>query len=167
MANAMSNNYHFKSLTLLDPFGMQIDWKTIESLQGLSVDLFILIPTGVIINRLLGKDGEIMYPEKLSRCLGMSVDEIKSKFYKSHQENNLFGETFDVIDKVKNPCEKIAEEYINKLKSAFKYVTKKPLVLTNSKNVPIYHFVFASQNENAVKLAQYIINKQNRHGIKN
>lgn len=167
MANAMSMNYHFKSLTLLDPFGMQIDWKTIECLQGLSVDLFILIPTGVIINRLLGKDGEIMYPDKLSRCLGMSVDEIKSKFYKSHKENNLFGESFDVIDKVKNPCKKIAEEYINKLNSAFKYVTKKPLVLTNSRNVPIYHFVFASQNENAVKLAQYIINKQKRHGIKN
>lgn len=162
MANAMSKDYHFKSLTLLDPFGMQIDWKTIECLKGLSVDLFILIPTGVIINRLLGKDGEIMYPDKLSKCLGMSVDEIKSKFYKSHLESNLFGETFNVIDKVKNPCEKIAEEYINKLKSPFKYVTQKPLVLTNSKNVPIYHFVFASQNAIAVKLAQYIINKQTK-----
>lgn len=167
MADAMSKNHHFKSLALLDPFGMQIDWQTIENLSGLSVDLFILIPTGVIINRLLGKNGEIMYPDKLSRCLGMSVDEIKNKFYNTHQECNLFGEIFDIIDKVKNPCKKIAEEYINKLQGPFKYVTKSPLVLTNAKNVPIYHFVFASQNNNAVRLAQYIINKKNYHGIKN
>ena len=47
-----------------------------------------------------------------------------------------------------------------------KYVTQEPLVLYNRKKVPIYHFVFASQNEIACKVAQYIITKKNNHGIK-
>lgn len=167
MAMAMVDNSHLKSLALLDPFGMQIDWSTISRLSGLPLDLFILIPTGVIINRLLGKDGEIMYPEKLENYLGMSREEIESQFYKKHHEKNLFGEDVDIVSKVKNPCRKIAEIYIRKLQGAFNYVTEEPLALYNRKKVPIYHFVFASQNKTACQVAQYIINKKRKHGVKN
>lgn len=167
MADAMRKDGTLKTLALLDPFGMQINWNTVECLRGLSIDLFILIPTGVIINRLLGKDGEIMYPEKLKSYLGMSKEEIQSHFYKTHQERNLFGEDIDIVSKIKNPCRRIAEIYISKLHGVFKYVTEEPLVLYNRRRVPIYHFVFASQNRNAVKVAQYIINKKNSHGNKN
>lgn len=166
MATAMTKNSHLKTLALLDPFGIQIDWSTISCLCGLSLDLFILVPTGVIINRLLGKDGEIMYPEKLVNYLGLSIEEIEAQFYKKHQEKNLFGEDVDIVSKVRNPCRKIAEIYIRKLQGTFTYVTKEPLVLYDRKKVPIYHFVFASQNEIACKVAQYIITKKNNHGIK-
>ena len=37
-----------------------------------------------------------------------------------------------------------------------------PLKLYNTKNVPIYHFVFASNNPTALKIAKQIIEKKNK-----
>lgn len=41
-----------KALVFLDPFGMQVSWKTLKELASCKIDLWILVPTGVIINRL-------------------------------------------------------------------------------------------------------------------
>ena len=52
LANALRRDKNMKALALLDPFGMQINWEVIESLSGPNIDLWILIPSGVIVNRL-------------------------------------------------------------------------------------------------------------------
>ena len=67
------------------------------------------------------------------------------------------------IDKNKTssqPIEKIAELYIEQLKTIFKHVTEKPLVLYNTRNTPIFHFACASNNLTAIKIASQIINKK-------
>lgn len=89
----------------------------------------------------------------------MTKDEISDFFYKKRTENTLFGEV-ELIEKVKNPIQKIAELYVERLKKEFKYVTESPLVLTNNRGVPIFHFVFASNNQTAVNIAQQIIKKK-------
>ena len=149
----------WKGLVLLDPFGMSINWSTIESLKNASIDLWILVPTGVIINRLLERDGSLKHIDKLKSFFGMTKDEISDFFYKKRTENTLFGEV-ELIEKVKNPIQKIAELYVERLKKEFKYVTESPLVLTNNRGVPIFHFVFASNNQTAVNIAQQIIKKK-------
>ena len=149
----------WKGLVLLDPFGMSINWSTIESLKNASIDLWILVPTGVIINRLLERDGSLKHIDKLKSFFGMTKDEISDFFNKKRTENTLFGEV-ELIEKVKNPIQKIAELYVERLKKEFKYVTESPLVLTNNRGVPIFHFVFASNNQTAVNIAQQIIKKK-------
>lgn len=156
LANALHQNSKYKSLVLLDPFGMQIKWQTIELLKDTGTDLWILIPTGVIVNRLLDRKGKLKSIEKLTSFFGMSEDIIRNSFYKSAKANTLFGEE-EIIQKIEEPIKKIAELYIDKLKNCFKFVTEHSLVLYNSKNVPIYHFAFASNNENAKKIAGQII----------
>lgn len=79
------------ALVLLDPFGMQIDWSSIEKLKGKRVDLWILIPSGVIINRFLDKKGKFLFKNKLESYFGLSEDEIKKKFYETEQVETLFG----------------------------------------------------------------------------
>ena len=150
------------ALVLLDPFGMQLDWSTIKALQAIKhLDLWILVPSGVIINRLLKRDGEIMYPENLTRFFGMSENELKSYFYERQVEQTLFGN--DVrIRKAKNAIERIAQLYVDRLKTLFEYVTEKPLVLRNSTKCPIFHFVFASHNETGLKIASQIVGKKNK-----
>lgn len=150
------------ALVLLDPFGMQLDWSTIEALQTIKhLDLWILVPSGVIINRLLKRDGEIMYPENLTRFFGMSENELKAYFYERQVEQTLFGE--DVrIKKARNAIERIAQLYVDRLKTLFECVTEKPLVLRNSTNCPIFHFVFASHNETGLKIASQIVGKKNK-----
>lgn len=144
------------ALVLLDPFGMQINWESIASLKGTRSDIWILIPTGVIVNRLLDRNCKLKHSGKLQSFFGLTEEEIKKHFYSSERKNTLFGET-EIIQKIKNPIEKIAGLYANRLKTIWNFVTEKPLSLENSRGVPIFHFVFASNNQNAVKIAKEII----------
>lgn len=146
------------TLILLDPFGMQINWQSIELLKSKRVDLWILIPSGVIVNRLLDKKGELGFSKKLELFFGMSVDKIKYLFYNEKKEKTLFDEE-EKKSKIDNCIAKIAEVYIENLKRIFKYVTEEPLILYNTKNVPIYHFGFASNNQTALKIANQIIER--------
>lgn len=163
LANTLRNNNDCKALAFLDPFGMQIDWASIETLKDLSVDLWILVPTGVIINRLLERKIDqqkgLAHADKLQSFFGLTESEIKSMFYTEAQMPTLFGEE-TVITKTRNSIRKIAQLYIKRLQGVFPYVTEDPLVLLNNHNVPIYHLVCASKNKTALKIAQDIINKR-------
>jgi three-Cys-motif partner protein len=146
----------FAALIFLDPFGMQIDWKSIEALKDTRSDVWILVPTGVIVNRLLDKAGKLTHLEKLQSFFGLSEAEIRSKFYKKEQTITLFGEE-EAIAKISKPIEQISQLYVERLKTIWTEVTEKPLVLKNSMNVPIFHFVFASNNKTATRIAKEII----------
>lgn len=158
LADAMHKNSKLKALVLLDPFGMQVDWSSIEKLKGTSTDLWILIPTGVIVNRLLDRKCKLTHIEKLTSFFGKDEAFLKNYFYNTRQETTLFGDT-EVVEKVQEPIRMIANLYIQQMKTIFKYVTEEPLVLYNTRNTPIFHFACASNNESAVKIAHEIINK--------
>jgi len=148
----------YKALVLLDPFGMQVDWKSIELLKNTGTDLWILIPTGVIVNRLLDKKGKLTHIDKLVSFFGLSEEEIRNYFYQAMKETTLFGEE-TIILKCEQAIRKIAELYISRLKNIFKEVTEHPLELKNTRNCPIFHFAFASNNVNAKKIAKQIIGR--------
>lgn len=149
-------------LILLDPFGMQLNWETLQALKDIKhIDLWILVPSGVIINRLLTRNGKILCPERLERSFGMPIDNIQDYFYKQVKEQSLFGE-FARQQKRDNTINKIAQLYLDLLRKEFAYVIKEPLVLRNSMNCPIFHFVFASHNKIGVKIASEIIGKKRK-----
>jgi three-Cys-motif partner protein len=135
---------------------MQINWGAIQSLRNTRTDIWILIPTGVIVNRLLDRSCNLKHSQKLQSFFGMDEDEIIRFFYQKETQSTLFGEK-EIIKKVNHPIEKIASLYAQRLKTIWKFVTEKPLRLENSKGVPIFHFVFASNNESALKIAKQII----------
>ena len=146
----------YASLVFLDPFGMQIDWESIESLKNTRTDIWILIPTGIIVNRLLDKNCNLKHSQKLQSFFGLNEDEIIQYFYRKETQETLFGEE-ETIRKVTKPIEKIASLYAQRLKTIWTNVTEEPLRLKNSRGVPIFHFVFASNNIHAVKIAKQII----------
>ena len=50
-----------RGLVFLDPYGMQVEWRTIESIaKTRAIDLWLLFPIGMGINRLLRRDGNIV-----------------------------------------------------------------------------------------------------------
>lgn len=161
LAAAMRKDKSLAALVLLDPFGMQVDWKSIECLTGTRTDLWILIPTGVIINRLLDRKGELTHIDKLTSFFGMDEESLKAFFYSKRQVQTLFGE-IETVEKVKQPIQKITELYIQQLQRIFKHVTLEPLVLYNSRKTPIFHFACASNNPSAVKIANEIISKKQK-----
>lgn len=157
LAEVLSISKKYAALVLLDPFGMQIDWSSIESLKGTRSDVWILVPTGIIVNRLLDRNGKLKFRKKLESFFGLSEEEIRAQFYAEQSVYNLFGEEETMVQKVTQPIAKIARLYASRMKEIWTHVTEEPLVLKNGSGTPIFHFVFASNNETAKKIAKQII----------
>lgn len=163
MGNFLKSNKgkQYKVLAYIDPCGMQLNWESLTALQKLKVDAWILVPTGMGVNRLLKKDGKISdaWIEKLEIFLGLPKQKIINYFYSQSVIPTLFGEEV-VTNKKEKAIEKSAELYQSRLKELFKFVTK-PYILKNKSNSTMFHFYMVSNNKNAVKIANEIIKKYN------
>ncbi|MDX1937706.1 MAG: three-Cys-motif partner protein TcmP [Flavihumibacter sp.] len=157
MADFLKKNSGFRALVFIDPYGMSVNWSSIESLKGLGVDLWILVPTGIGVNRLLKNDGDISdaWLQKLENFLGMKHDEIISYFYKEVTHNTLFGDE-TVIKKEADTVNRAGSLYKKRLETVFKYVSE-PYVMRNSTNSIMYHFMMATNNTTALKIANDVI----------
>lgn len=157
MADYLRKNPNYRVLAFIDPYGMSVDWSSIYALKGLGIDLWILVPTGMGINRLLKNDGKISdgWLEKLERFLGLSKKEILSYFYKESKLNTLFGEE-TIIEKEQNAIDKAGALYTERLKTVFKFVSES-FLMKNSTNSTMYHFMMATNNKAALKISNDVI----------
>ena len=148
---------NYRALAFIDPYGMSVNWSSIEALKNLGIDLWILVPTGIGVSRLLKNDGNISeaWIIKLENFLGITKDAIVNHFYKRNQVATLFG-TETITQKEKNTVNKIGELYKSRLNSVFKYVSDS-FVMRNSTNSIMYHFMMATNNANALKIANDVI----------
>jgi three-Cys-motif partner protein len=157
MANFLKINPAYKVLAFIDPYGMALDWSSIEVLKGYGIDMWILVPTGIGVNRLLKNTGDISeaWLLKLEKFLGLQRDAILRYFYKEKKTITLFGEE-TIIQKENNAIEKAGELYRSRLNEIFDFVSK-PFPLTNSTGSIMYHFMMATNNKTALKIANDII----------
>jgi three-Cys-motif partner protein len=157
LASYLKKNKAYRALVYIDPYGMSVNWSSIEKLKNLGVDLWILVPTGIGVNRLLTSNGNISEPwmNKLEKFLGYSKQEIMNHFYKSRTNNTLFGEVVS-IEKERNAVQLVGELYRNKLLNIFSDVSKS-FVMRNSQNSIMYHFMMATNNKAAIKIANEVI----------
>jgi len=152
-----------RAVLFLDPFGMEVEWSTIESIANTkAIDLWILFPLGISVNRMLmkkRKDIPKEWANDLDKIFG--THEWFNEFYEEKIEQTLFGKD-EVISKIAN-FDKIAKCYIKRLNEIFSGVIDKPMYLYNSTNNPIFLLCFASGNEKgskpAIKIAKDIIGK--------
>jgi three-Cys-motif partner protein len=157
-------NKKYRVLAYIDPCGMELEWASIEELKGTKIDIWILVPTGLGVNRLLKRDGNISdaWLKRLVNFLGLSEEEIKRYFYKDKTELTLFGEVTNQT-KEADAISKSAELYRKRLKEIFDFISE-PFILQNSKGTTMYHLFMASNNKVALKIANDIIKKYNRKG---
>jgi len=153
-----------RALAFIDPYGMQLSWNSIEALRGLDMDVWILVPTGIAIGRLLRNDGEISsgWMARLQDFLGMTAEEIRSYFYREEIRHTLFGDE-TVVVKQEKATERAGQLYRDRIRSAniFRNVSE-PLILRNSKNSIMYHFILCSNNDVALKIANDITKSINK-----
>jgi three-Cys-motif partner protein len=154
LADYLKKNREFRALAFIDPYGMSVNWSSIEALKGLGIDLWILVPTGVGVNRLLTKHGRIpsAWVKKLERFLGLGEAEILAHFYK--QQEDLFGNT--VNRKEGYAVERVGDLYRNRLNEVFDH-TSESFIMRNSSNSIMYHFMMATNNASALKIANQVI----------
>lgn len=134
-----------RALVFLDPFGMQVEWKTIQSIaKTKAIDLWLLFPIGTV-NRLLKRNGDIRpsIQEKLNLFFGNET--WYDVFYKIAQQIPMF-EVQNQWVKTGDIFIEIERYFVKRLKEIFSGVAEKPLPLRNSKNVPLYLLCFAAGN---------------------
>lgn len=157
LSKFLKANKKYRVLAFIDPYGMSVNWSSIESLRNLGVDLWILVPTGMGVNRLLKKDFNISdsWLLKLENFLGLSRTEILEFFYKKKSTRTLFGEE-TMMQKEKDTIEKAGELYRKRLNEIFEFVSD-AFQMKNSTGTIMYHFMMASNNKIAQKIANDII----------
>lgn len=153
-----------RAVAFLDPNGMQVDWSTMEAIADTkAIDVWVLFPLGMAVNRLLRRDGRIpeSWKKRLNRIFG--TEEWYDYFYKPKEKKDMFGQEI-VIEKTAN-IDKIAEFYCKRLKEIFPGVANNPKILLNAKGSPLFLFCFAMSNpsskarELALRLAEHLLGK--------
>jgi three-Cys-motif partner protein len=157
MAEFLKKKRNYRVLAFVDPYGMSLNWSSIEALRGLGIDLWILVPTGIGVNRLLKRDFKISeaWLLKLEQFLGLPRNEIQDYFYKQTVTSTLFGEETMTV-KEKDAIEKAGNLYRKRLNEVFEYVSD-TFKMKNSNGTVMYHFMMASNNKTAQKIANDII----------
>jgi len=149
-----------RAVLFLDPFGMQVEWETMEAIaKTKAIDVWILFPLGVAVNRLLKRNGDIKetWRIRLNRLFG--TNEWHDTFYKNIISDDLFGPKQKIIKVC--TLESISRFYIKHLKKIFANVADSPRPLFNSKGNPLFHLCFAVANPRgaavAMKIADHIL----------
>lgn len=152
-----------RAVVFLDPYGLQINWNTLEQIANTkAMDLWMLFPVGIGVNRLLTTQREP--PEEWAKTLDriFGTNDWREAFYRTDVQEGLFG-THQSTIKTSNLVG-ISEFMLDRLRTCFAHVCDKYLVLTNSNNSPMFILLFAAAapkgGESAVKIAKSIIMKE-------
>jgi len=151
-----------RAVLFLDPYGMQVEWETLASVGSThAIDLWLLFPLGIAVNRLLAKDGEI--PEswiaRLDRMFGTHA--WHDAFYVTEEQAGLWGD----VSQTRRTADvrRIGQYFVDRLGTEFAGVARNPLALYNSCNNPLFLLCFATANANAIgpalRIAEYILGK--------
>ncbi len=147
-------------LVLLDPYGMSVDWTTLQRLAETgAADVWYLFPLGMGLNRLLTKRGlpPPTFQERLDRTLGTTS--WRERFYQEDPQRLL---DFEQEELSKAATFKSMEVFVQeRLESVFLGVARNPEILKNSSGSPMFMFCFGASNpkgaSTAVRIAEDVL----------
>lgn len=144
-----------RAVVFLDPYGMQVEWSTIESLAATNaVDLWYLFPLGVGVARLLTHSGAIEEGWQNRLDLLFGTPDWRTRFYKVETTMDLFGEKNKTVRRTADTAS-IGAFIHDRLAKVFARVAKGK-VLRNSRQSPLYMLCFAASNQRGADLAMKI-----------
>lgn len=137
-------NSNQRGVLFLDPFGMQVDWKTIEAVAATQrIDMWYLFPVGAVC-RCMPKGGETQpgWEQRLDAVLGTS--EWRGLFYGVSQKQTLMGEE-SCIERTAT-YQDVCAFFTERLKGIFADVVASDGPLRNERNSPMFLLFFAVAN---------------------
>jgi len=144
-----------RAVLFLDPFGMQVKWETMQAIASTkAIDVWVLFPLGVGVNRLLKKDGNIPPGWRARLDMVFGTSDWYDRFYQELSRQGLFEERREV--KKIGDFQSISDYYIERLQTIFASVAGKPKTFCNSKGNPLFQLHFAVGNPAAIKVAMRI-----------
>ncbi|MBI1321215.1 MAG: three-Cys-motif partner protein TcmP [Candidatus Hydrogenedens sp.] len=154
-----------RAVLFLDPYGMQMNWSTIEAVAKTGkIDTWLLLPYASAINRMLRRDGKLpeSWEAKLNTFFG--TDEWKNRCYRSSPQFELdFVDESPEVQKMWN-LEDILSFCIVRLDSVFEYVYPEPKVLRTKDGHELFALCFACGNKAGARVAKKIVDHIMRMG---
>lgn len=149
-----------RAIAFLDPFGMQLEWDTLNEIaQTRAIEVFINLPVMAINRNVRRRREEDITPaarECMDRLWGTA--DWTAEVYE--EEQTLFGPE---RVRIKQSGKDLGRRFRNRLMEIFPNCTM-PVLMTNSKNAPLYCLIFAGHNNTGVKIANSIFGRFERMG---
>jgi three-Cys-motif partner protein len=144
-----------RAAVFIDPYGMQVNWSTLEALAATgAVDIALLFPTGPL-NRMLVGDGNV--PEEWAKRIDEHLGpcDWRTGLYKVAEQGNLFSQNEPSLRKA-TTADGLRQFVLERLKSTFPFVAEEQLELKNSRDAVLYHLfiICANPAPTAVRLAK-------------
>ena len=152
-----------RGVVLLDPFGSQVAWPTIEAIaKTRALDLWYLFPAGVSIFRQIARDGTIdpTHIDAITRIVG--TEDWREAFLQPSSQPDLF-HTEPTNEKVVTP-ESAAQYMIQRLKSVFEGGVLDVMIPLGRHTYPSYYLLFAWGNPD--EKARVLASKLARAAVK-
>ena len=147
-----------RGLCLLDPYGLDLDWKVIETAGQMgSIDMILNFPVYDMNRNVLWGNPEGVDPANISRMNAFWGDE-SWKQVAYQPTPTLFEEFWDVKQSNNTIASAFRERLIEVAK--FKYASQ-PIPMRNSKRATIYYLFFATQQQIASNIITDIFKKYN------
>ena len=151
-----------RGLIFLDPFSMDAEWSTIERIaETQALEIFMNFPVMALNRTALPNDPNALTEaqiERMNRFWGSS--DWRGDIYAEVQ--TLFAEPVEM--KIRRTTgRRLGRLFRERLKEVFPYVTR-PLVMTNSRNAPLYCLMLAGHNEKGAKIVRDIFQRYERLG---
>lgn len=141
-----------RAVVFLDPFGTQVEWKTVKSLaQTQCIDVWILFPT-MAARRLLPRDKLPEHEPRLNRVFG---NDAWKDLYEEKRQPTLYEEEV-VSYHSDRGTEAIVRRYREQMEKIFAGVSKAKSLRHPRKNSVLFDLVFAVSNPKAEPLAMRI-----------
>jgi three-Cys-motif partner protein len=153
-----------RALCLLDPYGLQLDWKVIAKAGALkTIDLFLNFPIMDMNRNALWTDPKRVRGAMAGRLTRFWGDESwRGAAYRPSPQATLFGES----ETEKTTNDAVVAAFRSRLveTGGFKNVPA-PMPMRNSTNAVVYYLFFASQNDVAAKIATGIFGRHASRGL--
>lgn len=153
--------HYNRGLIFLDPFGMDVEWTTIEQVaETQALEIFMNFPVMALNRTALPNSPNALTDSQIERM---------NRFWGSTEWR---GDVYQEVPTLFGPVEmkvhpttgkRLGKLFKKRLESLFPNVTY-PLVMTNSKNAPLYCLIFAGHNATGARIVRDIFQRYERLG---
>lgn len=156
--NPKVNWKEWRGVVLLDPFGLQVKWSTLEALaRTRSLEVLINFPLGHTIQRLLSR--REMPNAARQQLLDDYFGNSEWRGIVCGSKRTLFAE--EEVVKFEDAGSRLVKWYAGRLKDAFGH-SATPRLIKNSRGTPLYFLLFAGPNATGAKIANHVLKQGER-----
>ncbi len=152
-----------RALCLLDPYGLQLDWRVIAAAgQMRTIDLFLNFPITDMNRNALWGDPERVAPDDAARMTAYWGDDSwRTAAYRPASQGSLFGDP--ALEK--QPNQAVVDAFARRLRevAGFRNVPA-PMPMRNSHKAVVYYLFFASQKDVANTIVNDIFRRYGGEG---